>query len=67
MGFNKRYLTIDKIKGVYERSGLEGVEKFIQADGLMFQTEKELMVISVFKEYTDDEMRKIKLEEILYE
>lgn len=67
MGFNKRFLTIENIKKVYEEKGVKGVEEYIKPDGLYLKTEKELKVLTVMRDYRCDTMRKIKLEETLYE
>lgn len=67
MGFNKRFLTKENITKVYESTGLDGVERYLKTPDVLINTEEVVLVLDVMFNNTDDIIRKVKLEEILYE
>jgi len=48
MGFNKRYLTDDTVKRVYEDRGLEGLTEYItKPDALFTSSEKTSKIVEI--------------------
>lgn len=67
MGFNKRYLTDDNVKRVYDDSGYEGLVRFItKPDALFTSSEKTSKIMEVLRSDSCDTNKEIKIKKIIY-
>ena len=59
MGFNKRWIDIDSITGIYKREGIEGVKQYLNTpDAIIITDELSEIVLDTY--HKDDDKRLIK-------